>query len=119
MNESAPVAAKRCGDRPFLRFVGVSARASPATGVGRLAASFVPLGGDQEEAMKAQDQGVGETNSTSMRICPECGEEKDSARFLATIDGQTCRLAICFNCRAEQSKRFHRVRKKRREEVKH
>jgi protein-arginine kinase activator protein McsA len=68
--------------------------------------------------MRAQDEGDRKTTSAPMRICPECGEKKDSAHFQATIDGKICRLAICFDCRAEQSKRFHRERKRRRMEVK-
>lgn len=68
--------------------------------------------------MKAQNQSEGPASSTSKRICPECSLKKDAAAFFATIDGQTCRLAICFDCRAEQSKRFHRERKQRLVETK-
>jgi protein-arginine kinase activator protein McsA len=68
--------------------------------------------------MRGKGEGGPKTKATSMRICSECGEKKNTADFQATIDGKTCRLAICFDCRAEQSKRFHRERKRRRMEAK-
>lgn len=68
--------------------------------------------------MRAPDQSGPTASSSFRRICPECGKKKDNASFLAVIDGETCRLAICSNCRAEQSKRFHRERKRRRVEEK-
>jgi hypothetical protein len=84
---------------------------SPARGH---SSSLIPGCGSQEEAVRANDEGGRKRSANSTRICPGCGQKKDPASFLATIDGKTCRLAICLNCRAEQSKRFHRERKQRR-----
>jgi hypothetical protein len=39
--------------------------------------------------------------------------EEGKRRFFCDHRRESCRLAICFDCRAEQSKRFHRERKQR------